>query len=288
MVISDGECPSCGATRLYLNTSDLFECPDCHLVCAYGGPLATVMPFLGQANFRLEDCRISSFQGVGFARSINGSVRPDCNEVFRSKKDILKYLRQLKSVAPAQPESQSLSEAFFLSFRKYILSCPVDEIRQAWASRPKRTAFYAHQMMPAIAQDLSLIHGKEEFKVDYVLSKMSTNGHAVPKIYIESENDFQSATHELRKLCSLNSPLRILVTVTTMEFLPKPASGAYKQLREWQSIVRSHNEQNLDFKGVLGIVVGRKIKSEIIFHGCAFKSNGDLLRPLSLLARVVA
>lgn len=284
MIFSDNECPNCAAPQLHLNKSDLFECPNCHLVCAsVDGILATVMPFLGQSNFRFEDCRIARFQGVAFAKSTNGTVIANEKEIFSSRDELAQYLSLLSAVPTKKTESQKLSEDFFWSFRKFILSCPTTVIREAWDSKPSRTNFYATVVMPTIASDLELIHGKEEFHVDYVMSKLSLNQHTVPKIFVESGNDFNSADHEIRKLCSLNAPFRVLITVTGKDFTGEPSSGPYGKLREWQSIVRSHNEQNQQFLGILGVVVARKTGGVISFQACSFRSNGDLLRPLSLL-----
>jgi len=116
------------------------------------------------------------------------------------------------------------------------------------------------------------------------MSKVSIREHAIPKIFIESENDFNSADHEIKKLCSINAPLRILITYTDKELLKEPGIGAYEKLRKWQSIVMSHHELNEDFFGVLGVVMARKVGDEIIFQACAFRNSGDLLRPLSVLA----
>src|ERR1700737_695742 len=75
MIFSDGECPNCQYQQLSLNTDDLLECPQCHLVCANtDGLIASVMPYLGTGDFRFEDCDLRSMSGVGFAKACPGSV----------------------------------------------------------------------------------------------------------------------------------------------------------------------------------------------------------------------
>jgi len=54
-------------------------------------------------------------------------------------------------------------------------------------------------MMLRVA-DLKLLHGSEEFKVDYVMSRRYDREMVIPQIFIESENDFDGADHEIRKL----------------------------------------------------------------------------------------
>ena len=52
MILTGGECPNWGASELNLNKRDLYECPNCRLVCAADGLLAAVMPLLGAGEFR--------------------------------------------------------------------------------------------------------------------------------------------------------------------------------------------------------------------------------------------
>jgi hypothetical protein len=51
--------------------------------------------------------------------------------------------------------------------------------------------------------------GNELFKVDFAISRNS-DGIKVPIIFIESENNVESADHEVRKLVNLAAPLRVL------------------------------------------------------------------------------
>lgn len=284
MVFSDGECPVCDAAQLHLNTDDLFECPQCHFVCAcIDGLIATVMPFRGRGNFRFEDCEIAPFRGVAFARSASGGVVPDTSTIFKSRPDIAAYIAQFPSDGATAPAGEALSVSFLSEYRTFILECTAQELSRAWATDAKRTLFYKQAAMPVVAQRMGLKHGSEEFKVDYVMANMSSRGHDIPKIYIESENNYASAGHEIRKLCSINSPLRVLITQTKKPFSADFASPAHKELREWQSIVRSHHEESPEFLGMICVIVGRTVRNGLEFLACTFRSTGDLSRPLSRL-----
>lgn len=138
--------------------------------------------------------------------------------------------------------------------------------------------------MPRVAPALQFSHGKEEFNVDYVMSRTSTQGILVPQIFVESENAFNSASHEISKLCSLNSPLRVLITVRDNWINVGAESKGHGKLREWQSVVRAHVEQNENYGGTVGVIVGSRIKTNLLFRACAFRSDGEVLTPLLTLA----
>lgn len=282
MIFSDGECPSCDAAQLHLNTSDFFECPQCHLVCAcIDGLIATVMPWRGEGNFRFEDCDIAPFRGVAFAKSKSMTVIPDVESIFYSRDAISNYIGP--SDKQDFTEGENLSPSFLFAFRDFILNCSIEELQLAWSSKTARTRFYTERVMPAVAKKLGLLHGKEEFKVDFVMTKESFRGHSIPKIYIESENNYEDASHEIRKLCLINSPLRYLITVTNKKSQSDTDSPIHQQLREWQSIIKSHHETNPDFRGIIGVIIGSKIIHSLEFLACAFRPTGDLVRPLSKL-----
>ena len=97
MVFSDGECPCCGVNQLSLNISDLLECPQCHLVCANpDGLLASIMPFLGSGEIRLEDGNMAKLSGTIFAKARINSVLPDEDAIFGTQLEIQQYVEQLQ------------------------------------------------------------------------------------------------------------------------------------------------------------------------------------------------
>lgn len=93
MIFSDGECPNCGAPELHLNTKDLYECPNCHLVCVSVARLiAAVMPFKGSGDFKPGPLR-ARFDGVGFAKAKSSGVLPDMEQLFENRAALSKYMR---------------------------------------------------------------------------------------------------------------------------------------------------------------------------------------------------
>jgi hypothetical protein len=241
------------------------------------------MPFLGDGKFRFEDCRIVRMQGIGFAKSLNNSVLADIEQIFRSRAELTAYLGGLAPRGAATAAESRLLAGFLQGFCDFIVACPPEELGTSWANKTARTDFYCSRAMPAVAKSLGLEHGVEEFTVDYVMSKAGRNGRLVPQVYIESENEYGAASQEIRKLCSLNSPLRVLITVTGKEFRPDAWSPGHQNLREWQDIVRAHAEDNPYFNGVIAVIIGRRDAGKLVFQCCAFDRTGDLLKPLSPL-----
>jgi hypothetical protein len=285
MVYGDGECPSCGHERLCLNTGDLLECPRCHLVCANtDGVLATVMPFLGDSKFRFDDGRLPRMSGVGFARAKGKSVMADVGAMFTSRLQLQEYIRQLQPLKPRE-EAVVLWEKFLAEFARHVSAVEPDDLMRVWASRPARTDFYKKVLMPQVAAALTLKHGKEKFTVDYVMS-MDRGDCLVPKVFIESENAIDGAGHEIEKLCSLNSPLRVLITVRNGWKDIGPNAKAYGKLRDWQATIRGHSQANQHYSGVIGIIVGSRFEKKVVFRSCAFGADGDLVTPLLEMAEV--
>ncbi|WP_153067425.1 hypothetical protein [Steroidobacter cummioxidans] len=137
----------------------------------------------------------------------------------------MEYLSKLPPSKITNSPGCALSKRFFEAFRQGIQAAAVGDLQKIARSRTERTQFYAEYLLPKIADELGLAHVREEFKVDHVGAIYSANEHAVPRFFVESENDFTGAIHEIRKLCSLNSPLRVLITFTTKQFTPEPAAG---------------------------------------------------------------
>ena len=229
----DGECPICLTTRLHLNTSDLLECPKCNLMIAVIGPRATVMPERGNGKFRFEDCQPIHREGLALAPSKDGSTWRQ-GSLFTDLNALEKYIE--KSIPVVKQESEDIDEyhlwfEFIEHFNVCIGKGSDEQLRQAWSSRKDRTKFYTKDLLPQVAKNMNLKITKEEFKVDFVMGIEDPYfEYKIPKIYIESENDFNRAEHEIRKLCSLNSPLRVLITVD--EWRSSPKSSVKRKLRE--------------------------------------------------------
>ena len=197
---------------------------------------------------------------------------------FRDLNALEKYLPVVKQKNENIDEYHLWFE-FIEHFKVCIGKCSNEQLRQAWSRRPNRTKFYTDHLLPQVANDMNLKITKEEFKVDFVMGIEDPYfEYKIPKIYIESENDFNKAEHEIRKLCSLNSPLRVLITVD--EWRRNDPTKKFSKLREWQSIIVAHHKQNKqDFTGTIGILIG-DFKSDILrFHALAFWPDGELRDP---------
>lgn len=78
-----------------------------------------------------------------------------------------------------------------------------------------RTSFYFKVLLPRVAQKMGLMFTTEEpFRVDgmfYKIGRQDGNNLKIPIILLESENDYTTSEGEVKKLCLLNAPLKILV-----------------------------------------------------------------------------
>lgn len=96
LISGEGECPNCGQLRPRLNYMDLLECSQCHAVYAnVDGVVATVMPFLGQGEFREGNETTPSLAGTAFAKSNDGGVLPDLGTLFKSREELACYVATL-------------------------------------------------------------------------------------------------------------------------------------------------------------------------------------------------
>lgn len=93
MIFTDGECPLCLDEQLRLNQLDLFECPRCHFQMAVADSMtATVIPKRGDGDFVNEPARVAEVNGLMLAKSTNGTVVPDLEGIFQTRKEIEEYI----------------------------------------------------------------------------------------------------------------------------------------------------------------------------------------------------
>jgi len=173
--------------------------------------------------------------------------------------------------------------ALWYSFRDSMVAAlstvEGDRIIAAWGSQTARTSFYRDYLLKSVAQDLEVSVAPELFKVDFVMTALSSSGLQVPVIFIESENIATSASHEVRKLAVLAVPLRILITVGEWSDL-WPSGGLRKiLLPQWQAIIRAHAEM-WPHPGWLGVVVGEwGPDSHLRFYTVALGPDGEIRDP---------
>ncbi|WP_141195533.1 hypothetical protein [Vibrio sp. V09_P4A23P171] len=278
------KCPVCVGSEVHLNTWDLMECPQCNLMLSMAMPAtATVLKERGKGEFRFEDVTFNSMCSdlVLAPSSDRNPVLPDDKHWFSSTRGIEEYLE------PKGNTEKDKNYTLWTSFKDELVNklgtFSRDELSDAWSSKSNRTVFYKESLLPLVSKELGLFHGNEEFTVDYVMSKSFYDDVYVPQIQIESENDIRTANQEMNKLCRLNSPLRVLVTVFD-GWDGSKNQKIYDYLRTWQKTIEAHGSMNMgEFSGVIGVLIGSYHNKELTYYSVAFWSNGTLRQPLRAL-----
>lgn len=131
-----------------------------------------------------------------------------------------------------------------------------DALLSAWHGRTERTQFWTREVLPGVAEALGLKLTTELFKVDAAMSVASTNGEDIPVVFIESENEATTASHEMRKLAAISCPLAVLITVVEWNPVVFPGKSCRDRLMsEWAGILQARS--NVWARpGVIGVIVG--------------------------------
>lgn len=164
------------------------------------------------------------------------------------------------------------------AFRQELSACAADEVSTAWKKSTNRTTFYEENLLPRVADNLQLKFLKEEFKIDYSLCKQAPDGYLVPLIFVESENIAMVADSELRKLCLLYSPLKVLITCVEWSDEPgywKKGGCKAKLTKKWSNIIRAHNSI-LPQLAVTGVIVA-EWNTYLRYYSLAFDHRGELI-----------
>lgn len=133
------------------------------------------------------------------------------------------------------------------------------DLATAWSSFTLRTDWYAQHVLPAVAAVMGLQYCREFLLVDYALCATAPGGSAVPVIFVESENDSTSAVQEVRKLCALAAPVRVLLTVAEWDTTPGvwPHGGTSAGLlREWRLACDDYSYAYGTLPGIVAAVIG--------------------------------
>jgi hypothetical protein len=121
--------------------------------------------------------------------------------------------RPRKSTIPLMSmKTETLWADFVCQLKIYLESADRGALVGAWERSANRTEFYRTVALRKIATAMGYEFGRELYKVDFVMWKV-VDSEKVPVIFIESENDAMTATHEIQKLCCIAAPLRVLITV---------------------------------------------------------------------------
>jgi hypothetical protein len=162
----------------------------------------------------------------------------------------------------------ALWQDFLRRFADVLDGVQAQHLRQVWNQPQQWGAFYAGWVFPQVAcrWHPPLAHQVEFLNIDHVLLRNSQN-HQVPWVFIESENNAHSAHEEVRKLCAVSAPLRVLVTRSpwwddTPNFWPRGAlSEAGQLLPHWAAIPTAHNHVWPN-PGLLALLVAEQCSEE--------------------------
>ena len=185
--------------------------------------------------------------------------------------------------------SQELWERFKKSFIKNIKGPVRDKTylpdKSKTGTVAERKNFFKKHLFPAMSKDLDLkFEIKEEFlRVDYTFFKKGTeNKFLVPMICIESENSWNPGSYEkeVRKLCSLTVPLKILI----MYGLNEENSKAFDIHKDqggnehyWDYILPGFKNENM-LAGLFVVMVYDKHDEErIVFRTKVYDENGKIV-----------
>jgi hypothetical protein len=165
---------------------------------------------------------------------------------------------------------QALWAAFQRSFCAAIQSLEGIGLAEIWATQYTRTSNYADELLKSVAKDLELDFKREYSMVDYSMWDCRSNSEPTPVIFIESENHATGADHEVKTLCCLAAPLKVLITVGEWEdVIPRWRNGGHRStlVTRWRSIRSAYHEAWPD-PGVLGVLVGESDPDGVLrFHG---------------------
>ncbi|MCL2525401.1 MAG: hypothetical protein FWF20_11915 [Betaproteobacteria bacterium] len=162
------------------------------------------------------------------------------------------------------------------NFQSELEATLPDTFNQAWKSSDSRTTFYREYLLPKVAVRMNLKRCNELFKVDYAFCKSDSFGNQVPLVFIESENNAFSATHEVRKLCSLAAPLKVLITC--VEWSDEPGewpNGGHRTnlMKNWANIISGHS-QIWPQPCVYGVIVAERWKKRLRYYSEGLSSSG--------------
>jgi len=167
--------------------------------------------------------------------------------------------------------SNNLWVNFQAFFKAELEITSIETLNNAWQSCSSRTKFYFDDLLPKVSEKMQFDFKKEDmFRVDGIFYKKTESGYTVPKIFIESENNADTADWEIIKLCSLNAPLKIL-------FLCLEWTQSRKEqltTDHWNFIIKAFANEN-QLIGHFAIIVAEKT-DKFRFHSFAYNDKGDV------------
>lgn len=153
-----------------------------------------------------------------------------------------------------------------------IKETDINVFEKGWSSSSERTLFYFDSLLPKVADKLNLKFEKEmRFRVDGTFYKIAGQTSRVPVIVLESENDVRTSEDEVIKLCSLNAPLKILMTCCDWN------SDSKKIIREgyWEYIIEDFSDES-SLTGYFAFIIG-EWNETLKFYTHVYNENAELI-----------
>jgi hypothetical protein len=173
---------------------------------------------------------------------------------------------------------QALWTAFQESFCAAILSLEGIRLAEIWAAQYSRTIFSADELLKSVAKDLDLDFKREHSRVAYSMWDCRSDSEPTPVIFIESEEQATCADQEVKTLCSLAAPLKVLITVGEWEdAMPRWRNGGLRStlVTRWRSIRSAYHTAWRD-PGVFGVLVGESDPDGLLrFHAFELDAGTD-------------
>ena len=171
---------------------------------------------------------------------------------------------------------QALWAAFQRSFCAAILSLEGIRLAEIWAAQYSRATFCVDELLKSVARDMELDFKREHSRVAYSMWDRRSDSEPTPVIFIESEEQATCADQEVKTLCCLAAPLKVLITVGEWEdVIPRWRNGGHRStlVTRWRSIRSAYHAAWRD-PGVFGVLVGESDPDGVLrFHG--FELDGD-------------
>ena len=125
----------------------------------------------------------------------------------------------------------------------------------------------------------------ELFKVDFAMWTRDTEPK-VPIIFVESENQANTANHEVCKLISLSAPLRVLISVIEWDETPGVwQSGGMRRhlLSQWQKTIGAYT-RIWPRTGLFGLLIGEWRRDDVLrFYANAVDGTSALFAPEDMI-----
>lgn len=182
-----------------------------------------------------------------------------------------------------KPNSTELWASFRRAFLDAANETNFQDFGNAWKSCKNRTEFYFNILLPNIASRLSMSYEKEKFfHIDAVFCREGGQTTKIPFIALESENHVKTSDNEIKKLCMLNTPVKILMICNTWNDSTK------EKMKDnyWDYIIGDFHDQ-VGLIGVLAVIIGEwdDYENELKFYTHVYDETAEVIEDAILLTK---